>query len=55
MMIVADDARVNGLSVGGVAEEEAVRDLFFLRSAFGLLMKLFSRSNHSYTILFSFR
>jgi hypothetical protein len=55
MMIVLDDARANGLFVNGVAEEEAVRDLFFLRSANGLLMKLFDRSSHSYTILFSFQ
>jgi len=53
MMIVSDDVGANGLFIGGVAEEEAVRDLFFLRSASGLLMKLFDRSSHSYNILFS--
>ena len=50
-----DGAGVNGLFVGGVAEEEAVWVLFLLRSASGLLMKLFDRSSHSYTILFSFQ
>ena len=36
--IVADGAGVTGSHASGVAEEEAVRDLFFLRSAFGLLV-----------------
>jgi hypothetical protein len=36
MAVVADDAGVTGSLVRGVAEEEAVRDLFFLRSASGL-------------------
>ena len=35
MSEVADGARVTGSFVGGVAEGEAIRDLFFLRSAFG--------------------
>jgi hypothetical protein len=38
MIEVADDTRVTGLTTGGVAEEEAVRDLFFLKNAFGLSM-----------------
>ena len=33
MIGIADGARVTGLTVGGVVEEEAARDRFFLRSA----------------------
>jgi hypothetical protein len=36
--VVADGAGVTGLFVGGVAEEEAVRDRFFLRSASGSMV-----------------
>jgi hypothetical protein len=36
MSEVANDAGVTGLIAGGVMEEEAVRDLFFLKKAFGL-------------------
>jgi hypothetical protein len=35
---VADGAGMTGSVVGGVAEEEAARDRFFLRSALGFLM-----------------
>ena len=55
MVVETDGVGVNGLFVGGVAEEEAVWDLFFLGSASRLLMKLLDRSSHSYTILFSFQ
>jgi hypothetical protein len=44
MTIVADGAEVTGLTTGGVAEEEEVRDLFFFRSAYRLSRKLFDRS-----------
>jgi len=38
MLGVADGAGVTSSFVGGVAEEEAARDRFFLRSASGFLM-----------------
>ena len=38
MSEVVDGAGVTGSTVGGVAEEEVVRDLFFLRSTSGLLV-----------------
>ena len=44
MSVVADGTGVTGLTAGGVAEEEVVRDLFFLRSASGLSVQLFGRS-----------
>jgi hypothetical protein len=33
---ITDDVGVTGSIAGGVTEEEAVRDLFFLRNASGL-------------------
>jgi hypothetical protein len=36
MMIVEDGVEVTSSTTSGVAEEEEARDLFFLRSAFGL-------------------
>jgi len=39
MVVETDGAGVIGLTVGGVAEEEMARVLFFLRSASGLLLK----------------
>jgi serine/threonine protein phosphatase PrpC len=38
MAVVADGMGVIGSTAGGVAEEEAVRDLFFLWSASRLLV-----------------
>jgi hypothetical protein len=38
MVVVADDAGMIGSLASRVAEEEAVWDLFFLRSASGLSM-----------------
>ena len=38
MIGIADGARVTGLTVGGVAEEEATQDSFFLRGASRFLM-----------------
>ena len=38
MSEVTDGAGVTSSIVGGVAEEEAIWDLFFLRSASGLLV-----------------
>jgi hypothetical protein len=38
MVIVADGTGVNYSTAGEVAEEEEARDLFFLRSASGLLV-----------------
>jgi len=40
----ADGTGSSGAVVDGVAEEEEARDLFFLRSASGSSMKLFSKS-----------
>jgi len=39
MVVETDGAGVIGLIAGGMAEEEMTRVLFFLRSAFGLLLK----------------
>jgi len=39
MVVETDGAGVIGSTVGGVAEEETARVLFFLRSVFGLLLK----------------
>jgi len=39
MVVETDGAGVIGSSVGGMAEEETTRVLFFLRSASGLLLK----------------
>jgi len=44
MVVVADDAGVTGSFVGGVEEEEAVRDLFFLRSTSGLSVYFFGKT-----------
>ena len=51
MELETDGARVTVLVASGVAEEEAVRDRFFLKSASrtGSL----AERNQSYTILFS--
>ena len=45
MTVVAVGAGLTGSDVGGVPEEEAARDLFFHRSASGLLIKLFGNRN----------
>jgi hypothetical protein len=42
--MIAAGTGVSSLVVGGVAEEVEARDPFFLRSAFGLGMKLSDRS-----------
>jgi len=39
MVVETDGVGVIGSTVGGVAEEEMARVLFFLRSASGLLLK----------------
>ena len=44
ILVVADGAGVTGLFVGGVAEEEMVRDRFFLRNASGFLVKFIGKS-----------
>jgi hypothetical protein len=41
MSEVANGAGVTGSTAGGVAEEEAVRDLFFLRYAFRIIGVVF--------------
>jgi len=43
MVVETDGAGVIGSPVGGVAEEETARVLFFLRSTSGLLLKFASK------------
>jgi hypothetical protein len=54
MAVVADGTGVTSWTTGGVAEEEAARDLFFLKSASRLSVSCSADQNYSYTILFSF-
>jgi hypothetical protein len=44
MVVVVADTDVTGAIVGGMAEEVGAQVLFFLRSAFGLSTKFFSKS-----------
>jgi len=42
--VAADGAGMTILFAGGVAKEETTRDRFFLRSAFGFLVKFIGKS-----------
>jgi len=55
MAVETDGAGVIGSTVGGVAEEETTRVLFFLRSAFGLLLKFVGKLKPLIHDLFSFQ
>ena len=55
MRDVVDGAGVTGSFVGGVAEEEAVWDRFFIMSAPNFRCSFLIVCNWSYTIMFSSR